>query len=129
MTKRMQFTAGLVTWASPDAGKIVLFLKTPQTANVAGGALDFYKLPNGWLYLTPNNLVVTQDNNGNDAELIALPKPVEKITASPDGSFFLLQKSGTKLLFDLKKKSFTDVSQTFKDELQSSLMAKIIYGL
>jgi hypothetical protein len=114
-TKRVQIIAGRVTWIKREIGKIFLFLQNPKIANVADNVSDFYKLSRGWLYLSGNNLIITSDDSGNSAQIFPLPKTADKISASGDSSFFLLEKNNTRLLFNLKSKKITDLSTTLKD--------------
>lgn len=118
-TKRIQIAAGKVTWLTLDTSKIFLFLRSPIETSVATGVLDFYKLPSGWLYLTTNNLVFTQDDAGLEVKNIALPKPVQKVSASPDSSLFLLESDKVKLLFNLNTQKFTQITDILKNATQT----------
>lgn len=117
--KRLEVTAGKVTWASPPSGKIILFLKQTAPENLASNVSDFIlDETNGRIiFLSNNSLMLAPLTNPKNSETLTLPKAADNLIPSPDFQKLVAETAtGTKksaLLIDLKSKEAADISALF----------------
>lgn len=134
--KRLSVAPAQVTWASPTAGNIFLFLTSPEANGLAGQIQDFYFWPktDTLAALGPDNLVILSATNPNNGSTLALPKTVSVIAAaSPDGTQLMLQagtsSAPTNLYVNLSSRQITDLSALFNGPVAWQFSGNRLYAL
>ena len=118
-TKRLEVSAGQVTWVNPQDVSIFLFLEKPLASTAESSAKDFVAEDDNIYILKENNLILSSWSDIAQKNSFTLPKPADKILFSPGQQSLILIEQETSsstpvgifLSFNLKNHSITDLSQ------------------
>lgn len=109
-TKRLEIKSAKTTWISVNVDAVHLLKTDMSPKTLARGIVDFDFTHDGILYLTPTQLVLT-DEDGANQELFDIPKQVDRLELSEDKQMALLKGSQAMIVFDLGKKESFDISE------------------
>ncbi len=113
--KRLPIWENKVTWSAGNSKKVYLLLGHPLSISLNKDVADFEIAGPEVYYLTGKSLVINNATNQAGKQTIPLPKPVKKLSVSPDKNSFLLQGDSTSLVYSLTTEKFTDLSIFLKN--------------